>query len=107
MNPRATRKRGQWENGVSVQILTTPAILRLRFPDLGQEPLHCGRQFGRLAVPVEKFLSRWPEFRGPAHSAQVEFVDGVDGGVLVLFIAPIMGGVGDFMAVGGPHLPVC
>ena len=38
-------------------------------------------------------------------SAHFEPVDGVDGGVLILGVASVVGGVGDFVAVGGPDLP--
>ena len=37
--------------------------------------------------------------------AHFEPVDGVDGGVLILGVALVVGGVGDFVAVGGPDLP--
>ena len=35
-------------------------------------------------------------------AAEVEFVNGVDGTVGVFFVAGIVGGVGDVMAVGSP-----
>ncbi len=41
---------------------------------------------------------------GPA-GADVEFVDAVDRGVLVLLVAGVVGGMLDFVTVGGPDLP--
>ena len=38
--------------------------------------------------------------------AQVEFVEGIDGRILVFFVARIMGSVGDLMTVGRPDFPI-